>query len=102
MTNEPSAKKLRSAREAFRCLSSWSKRSLVRALGVSLLFAGVACREGESGETALLLEVTSALPPEALDVVAFRVEGAGVEPGGRVAEAPLVGPDAKRFPLQLV
>src|SRR3954467_9000165 len=52
-------------------------------------------------KTALVLEAVSYLPPGALDDVVFRVNGDGLPGGAREAVAPLTGPGAKNFPLQL-
>jgi hypothetical protein len=70
-----------------------------RALGILVALVGFAGCGDE--ETALVLEVQSALAPAALDTVTFRVAGPGLEAGGRTAEVPLVGPSAKQFPLRL-
>jgi hypothetical protein len=53
-------------------------------------------------QTALVLEVDSALPQGQLDTVEFRITGPGLEAEGRTTQVPLVGVGAKQFPLRLV
>jgi hypothetical protein len=72
-------------------------RGVVLALAGALAFA-LSC---SSPRTALVLEVENALSPGDLDSVTFRVEGPGLETGGRTVEVPLVGAGARSFPLRL-
>lgn len=55
-----------------------------------------------SSSTALVFEAESELAPGALDEVAFRVTGPGLDGGSGEALAPLSGPEARAFPLTLV
>jgi hypothetical protein len=71
----------------------------LRLVAAALLSLAWSC---ESSQTALVLEALSELPADALDEVVFRVSGPGIDGGTREAVAPLVGPDARSFPLTLV
>jgi hypothetical protein len=71
---------------------------------VAWLTALGALASGCQGEaTVIVLEaVVEDAPPEPFEEVRFLVSGPGLEAGGRVAVAPLTGPEARTFPLRLV
>jgi hypothetical protein len=73
---------------------------LMRArVGVIAVVSAMAC---SARQTAIVLEVNKGVAPETLEEVVFRVRRVDIADAGREAVAPVKGPGAKPFPLEVV